>query len=141
MSIPSNLGMLLSHSVPESCPTWHPHKDSVASHLRHLTTLLSLPPAYELLQGRAPALFSVSPAQCLPHTQLLYNQCWLNGCKLGKKTELKTVTSWKDSHLTKFSIYMCRIINAFTENNMKIDIKMIVDQCFLTMGQDRSKIF
>lgn len=36
---------------------------------------------------------------------------------------------------------MSIIINAFTENNMKIDIKVIVDKCFPTMGQDRRKIF
>lgn len=54
---------------------------------------------------------------------------------------MKTVISWKDSHLTKFSIYMSIIINAFTENNMKIDIKVIVDKYFLTMDQDRRKIF
>lgn len=54
---------------------------------------------------------------------------------------MKTVTSRKDSHLTKFSIYVCIIINAFTENNMRTDTKVIVAKCFLTMGQDRRKIF
>lgn len=93
--IPSNLGTLFLHSVLQSCPTRHPHKDSVAPSRVLLHCCLSYQPT-SFSNARPCSVLCLQHNACLIHSQRTINVDWIDGRRLETKTEMKTIISWKN---------------------------------------------